>query len=256
MEYWQRLEKPVDKTWLLPETRRGTITIMGGNSRGFSGISKAAMALQSQKLAHLSVLLPDAVKPLLPPNNQDLLFLPSTASGEFAPNNDFSLSLALSGLNVLFGDFGKNFGLAEPLVQAVRESKTPTIIARDTLGLITPEAELLLSSPAPNLLLFAPLPAMQAFLKSALYPVVMTLSLPLNRYVEIFHKFTLSYPKVRVLTFAAGHILIAVDGDVRTASLPVKYTPMTLWGGELLANLSALTAWNGFQLDPISAAVQ
>ena len=256
MDYWQRVEVPPDKTWLLPETRRGTITLMGGNTRSLSGLSKTAMSIRPQKIARLSVLVPDTAKSLLAHigSDQDISFLPSTASGELAPNTDFSLPLSISGVNVLFGDFGKNLALATALVQAVRDSETPTILARDALGTFIEEAELLLSQPTPNVLFFAPLPALQDFLKSTFYPVVMTLSLPLNRYVEIFHKFTISYPSVRILTFAAGHILVAVNGEVRTASLPVRYTPMTIWGPEPLANLSTFTAWNGLEIDPILAS--
>ena len=82
------------------------------------------------------------------------------------------------------------------------------------------------------------------------------LSQPLVPALETLHKFTLSYP-VTLCTFHQGQIITAHQGQVITTPLELTtYSPLTLWSGQLAANILALNLYNpGHPLEATTAAL-
>ena len=68
--------------------------------------------------------------------------------------------------------------------------------------------------------------------------------MPTNQLIETLHKFTLSY-QMSVTTFHNGLIITAQDGEVISQALTdTDYTPISLWGGQLLTRAVVARVWN------------
>ena len=116
------------------------------------------------------------------------------------------------------------------------------MLARDSLDALAPEAGNWLNRD--HLIIVASLLQLQKLLRAIYYPRMIMLSQPLVPALETLHKFTLSYP-VTLCTFHQGQIITAHQGQVITTPLELTtYSPLTLWSGQLAANILALNLYN------------
>ncbi len=257
LDYWQKLaDKPTnsDLEWNIPEQRTGTISIVGGNSQNFSTVIRSAEFLQnSYPIKKLVVLLPDSLKNKVPPL-PDLTFCPSTESGSFISSTLLKTAVADADLSVLIGDLSRNSATAIAISEAIKATTHPVIITRDSVDLIAPEINNLIEKD--NLILIASLAQLQKILRSAYYPKMILLSMPLVPIIEVLHKFTMSYG-LTILTFHQGQIIIAHEGKITT--IPIKqtsYTPISLWSGTLAMKVAAMNLYNPHKpLDATIAAI-
>ena len=260
--YWQKQDKPLfqDLDWNIPEQKQNHITVVGGNSQNFANIVRISEFLSTNfPFKTVETVFPDALRKNFPFSLPNLTFLPSTASGSFDRSPLLAETFAKSDFIFLAGDLTKNSitsvaiadALKSVLVAEVSTDSTQTdqspaktlpklLITRDSADLLLAESEFLLENSAFFVVSMAQL---QKIFRAVYYPKVLMLSSPLAQVVETLHKFTLSYPAT-ILTFHEGQLLVAHDGKIISTPLELtKYNPVSLWSGELAAQVLALNLW-------------
>ena len=260
LSYWQKGLDPTkfaaDLSWNFPEQRQKTLAIVGGNSQNFATEVKLAEFI-NQKYPFLNSvknLFPDSLKSKFPPL-PNLNFFDSTDSGSFKPSLNFRESLQSANYALLSGDFSKNSETAIAVAEVIQASPSvPTLLTRDTVDLLTPEAEVFITRE--NLTIIASLAQLQKLFRALYYPKMLLLSNPLLPVVETLHKFTLSYP-LSLLTFHEGQILAAQNGTVCSVPLAsTTYSPLSLWSGEVAARAAIFQLFNPSRaLDSLLAAL-
>ncbi len=245
LSYWQKAKQPLftDLTWNLPERKTGRVAVLGGNSQSFSTPVRISEYLARQfPIQTVATLLPDALRPKLPPL-PNLTFFPSTASGSFDRSPALRAALADPDAALFIGDLSKNSATTIALAEAIRPTPSPLLVlARDSLDALAPEAGNWLNRD--HLVIVASLLQLQKLLRAIYYPRMIMLSQPLVPPLETLHKFTLSCP-VTLCTFHQGQIITAHQGQIITTPLELTtYSPLTLWSGQLAANILALNLYN------------
>ena len=139
--------------------------------------------------------------------------------------------------------------------KALLDSKKPVILTRDAVDLAA-EGKMERLLMRENLTIFGSVPQWQKIFKNVLYPKILIASQSILQVAEAFHKFTLSYP-VQVVVFHDGQILISKNGKVILIPLiQTKYSPLTIWNGDLACNIVALNLYNPDKfLEATAAAV-
>ena len=232
-----------DLAWNIPETKKGTASIIGGNSQHFRTEVKISEFFgQHYPIQTLNTILPDALKSKLP-DLPNFLYLTSTDSGSFADAEELTQTINSADYNLLLGDFSKNSITAVAISTALQHANKPTIVTRDTIDLLAehgPERTLMND----QLIYFASMPQLQKLFRAVYYPKMILLSSSLIQVADALHKFTLSYP-AKIITLHSGQILIAENGIVKAIPLEKSgYPPLTFWQGELAAKITALSLYN------------
>ena len=239
-KYWKKQDKPLfsDLSWNLPEQKSGSISVIGGNSQSFSVVNRISSKLaRDYPVRDVISVLPDSLKKSLPPV-PGLVFCPSTTSGGFAKSSEITHALQSSDYNLIVGDLSKNSETAVAIADAVAVTEKPTIIARDSVDLLTSDMPRLVEKG--NITLICSMAQLQKIFRAVYYPKVLLLSMPILPVVEALHKFTLSYP-CTILTLHEGLILTARDGEIYSTKLTqTHYSPLSLWDGSLAADIAAL----------------
>lgn len=244
LSYWQKQNQPLfsDLSWNIPERKTGRVSIVGGNSQNLTTVIQISEYLgQNFPFESIKIFLPDAVRNKLPPL-PSLNFCRSTSSGSF--DKSPVLNSAFEEATLLIGDLSKNAVTAIAIHEAIQqssESKT-LFITRDAVDLLTPEiANLLLR---PRTFIMASILQLQKICRTIYYPKMILLSQPLIPIIETLHKFSLTYPAT-IITFHEGSIIIATQGKVTSTHLvDTSYSPITLWSGQLAANIFAMNFYN------------
>ena len=246
MEYLHKIEKlegGEDLLWNIPEQKQGDINIIGGNLQNFRTSVKVAEFLTANyPLKTINVVLPDALKNKLPPL-PNLVFLSSTDSGSLANATEITNTLDSADFNLLVGDFSKNSITTQAITEACQRTTKPTIVTRDTVDLLTEgKTERILMNE--NLILMGSMAQLQKIFRAVYYPKVLLLTQSLMQVAEAIHKFTLSYP-VSIITLHDGQIIIAKNGELNVVPISsTKYSPLSMWDGELAARIMALNLYN------------
>lgn len=265
LSYWQKQVKPLfpDLAWNIPEQKTGQITVIGGNSQSFHSVIRLAEFLDHNfPLREVSIFLPDALRSQLPPL-PNITFAPSTESGSFAKSFDLRSSVKTGDFTLLAGDLSKNFATAIAISDAITSliannqddaPLKPLLLTRDSVDLLAESAAELLKHP--RLFLVASMAQLQKVFRAVYYPRMIMLSQPLLPVVETLHKFTLSYPAT-IVTFHQNQIIVANSGDVTTTPIEnTRYTPLSLWSGQLAGKIAALNLYNPNQpLKATTAAI-
>ena len=245
MDYMKKYDKNPfeDLYWNIPETKQGTIGVVGGNSQMFRSSIKIAEYLTAKyPLKEARLILPNTLEGKLPPLD-NLTFLHSTESGSFANGEEIVAAMDTNDFNLLIGDFSRNNITAKAVAGASQSSAKPTLLTRDAADLIAaPGAEKTLLNE--NLIIMASVAQLQKLFRAVYYPKVLLLTQPLLQVADAIHKFTLSYP-VSIITLHDGQILIAKNGEVAVVPLSKSgYSPLTIWNGELAAKIVTLNLYN------------
>ena len=246
MEYFEKIEKNPykDLYWNVPEEqKKGEIAVIGGNVGSFkTPVKTAEYLLKEFSVKTVRVVLPETLKSKLPPL-PDAVFLKDVAGGSIADEEGLLKAIDAADFSIVVGDLSKNSVTSGVVGKACLESKKPLILTRDAIDLVAGEKlEQILMRP--DLILIGSLAQMQKILKNVYYPKILTLSQPLMQVVEVFHKFTLSYP-VKIVTLHEGQIIIAFNGKV--VAVPIIKTPysvLTIWNGDLSARVAIMNLYN------------
>ena len=245
MDYWQNIEQNIysDLTWNIPEVKSGSLNIIGGNAQNFQPeIKIAEQIIQNFPFKTVKTILPDALKNKLPLLD-NFIFLSSTESGSFRNGEELTNAIDAADFNLIFGDFSKNSLTQTALTQAIIKSSQPILITRDTIDFLAENIDAKLLE-RQNLFLLTTMAQFQKICKNSYYPRMILLSQPLTQVVETLHNFTLSYP-LTLITFFNGKIIVANNSRVATIPLAnTKYSPLSLWSGELATKIITANHFN------------
>lgn len=254
-KYWTKQEKPLfsDLFWNLPEQKHGSVSVIGGNSQNFSIVNRVANQLATFPIRDIISVLPDVLRSKIPPV-PGVEFCPSTESGSFKKSSEFSYALQSNDMNLIIGDLSKNSQTSIALSEAMKQTKKPTILTRDSIDLVLNDMVNLIEKE--DLFFIGSMAQMQKLFRSVYYPKVLLLSMPILPVIEALHKFTITYP-CTILTFQSGQIIVANCGDVVTTPIEkTPYSPIMLWSGDLAAKIAALNLFNPSKpLEATSAAI-
>lgn len=245
MDYFEKLDNNPyeDLYWNIPEQKRGTINIVGGNSQSFrTEVKVAEYIVENYPLQKVNTILPDALKTKLP-QVDSFEFLPSTAAGSFADTKRLTDIVNAADYSIIVGDLSKNTVTGKVIANACESSDRPVLVTRDTVDLLaeTGSSKTLLND---NICIMGSLAQLQKVLRAVYYPKILILSQSLTQVAEVLHKFTLSYP-VNIVTLHNGQIMIAKNGIVKAVPIEKSgYSPIMLWNGELAAKITALNIYN------------
>lgn len=245
-----------DLAWNFPEQKQGIIKIIGGNSSSFSTEVKITEFLNRSFpfLKEIRNIFPDSIKSKLPPI-PTIDFFDSTDSGSFADSPELRRSLDGADFGLILGDLSKNSITAIAISEIIKTTPdVPLVIARDAVELIAPEASNFFTRG--DLTIVASLGSLQKLFRALYYPRPILLSQPIFPVIETLHKFTLTYP-IAILTFHDGKIIAASSGNVATVDIDkTKYTPLSLWNGEIAASIAAYSIFNkNKRLDSLLASL-
>ena len=246
MEYLTKIDKNPykDLFWNIPSDQKKNIAaVIGGNGQSFKTPMKTAefVALEFP-LKETKVVLPDVLKTKLPPLD-NLVFLKTTDTGSFSEVDEIKVAIEKVDYSLVVGDLSRNAITAKIFSDALINSKKPVLLTRDAIDLVVDgNMEKLLMRE--NLTIFGSILQWQKIFKSVLYPKILQPSQSLVQVAEAFHKFTLSYP-VQMVAFHDGQMLIAKNGKVVVVPLvQTKYSPLTIWSGELASEIMGLNIYN------------
>lgn len=235
--------------WSIPEQKTGSLQVIGGNIHAFATEIRLVEYLNTLPIKTIRLSLPDALQKQLPPT-PEISFTKSTPSGSFDKSPELNTAATSADLVLLSGDVSKNSATTIALAEAVKNTAKPVVITRDAVDCLTSEISALLESK--NRIYFATMAQLQKLFRSALYPKMLLLSMPLPPVLETLHKFTLSYPAT-IITFHSGQVIFAHAGQTLTLPLSdTNYTPISLWAGTLAAKIAALNLWTPNQ--PLEAS--
>ena len=246
MDFLEKIDKNPykDLYWNIPaEQKQGVAAVIGGNGQNFKTPVKTSEFLAGEfPLKEVKVALPDVLKPKLPPLN-NLVFLKTTDTGSFSEADEIKGIVDDADFSLVVGDMSKNAITAKIFGSAIETSTKPVMLTRDAVDLIA-EGELEKILKREGLTIFGSLVQWQKIFKTVLYPKILQPSQSLMQVAEAFHKFTLSYP-VQVVVFHDGQILICKNGKVAVVPIiQTKYSPLTIWNGDLACNIVALNLYN------------
>lgn len=246
MEFLEKITKNPykDLYWNIPEEqKKGVVAVIGGNGQSFKTPMKTAEYISAEfPLKETKVVLPDVLKPKLPPLD-NLVFLKTTDTGSFSEAEEIKASIENVDFSLVVGDLSRNAITAKIFGEALVASKKPVMLTRDAIDLMT-ETKLEKLLMRENLIIFGSLVQWQKIFRTVLYPKILQPSQSLVQVAEAFHKFTLSYP-TQVVTFHDGQMIIAKNGKVAVVALiQTEYSPLTIWNGELASKILALNLYN------------
>lgn len=243
--YWQKqtIEAPLfpDVEWNRPERRdqAGKLGIVGGSKLGFAAVAESYQVAIETGAGEARVLLPDALKKSVPPQMSDVIFGPTTNSGGLAAEAKSELQALADWSDVLLfaGDAGKNSQTAILYEEIIARNDKPIVLTRDAIDLVQNSFAGLLEKP--EVVLVGSFAQVQRIFKEVYYPKVLTFSMQLAQFVEVMHKFTLTYP-LTIMTLHAEQIVIARGGEVVTQAWS---EPMRIWRGHTAARAASFLLW-------------
>ncbi len=231
-----------DLYWNIPDGKKGSVNIIGGNKARFAAPVKIASLAKNYHFSEIKTVVPDVLKPIFNtfPN---MTFLTSTDSGSLKDDTELLEVMNAHDINLIIGDLSKNAVTSRAVASAVQKTTTETLLTRDAVDTFIEGAtdQSLMNE---NAILFCSMAQVQKLFHAVLYPKVILLSAPLNQIVDALHKFTLSYP-LTIITFHAGQILVASAGKIAGVPLEKTEVPVTaLWDGALALRLTNLNLFN------------
>lgn len=247
--YWlkQTPAKPLfpDIQWSKPEqkARAGKLLIIGGHAQGFVAVAETYNTALKAGVGEVRVLLPDSLKKNLPPNLIEATLLPSNPSGGFSKDAwpEFAAGAQWADGILLPGDAGRNSETAVLYEKLIDKTDTPLTITRDAVDLLKNNYAKLVERP--NTTLVISFAQAQKLLSSVYYPKIITFSMPLAAFVDIVHKFTMTYP-VTLVVLHNENLVVAHDGRVSTTPWT---NAMAIWRGNTAANAASYWLWSPAQ---------
>lgn len=239
--------------WNKPEqkTRAGKLAIIGGNKLGFVSVATAYTEATSIGAGQVRVVVPDALKKVIPASVLDVVYVPTNPSGGMSKDGLPLLQASFSWADhvLLIGDAGRNSETAI-MYEALLKIPTPLTITRDAVDLLRSSAQQMIDREATTLVVsFAQL---QKLFQAVYYPKILSFSMQLMTLVETMHKFTITYPST-IVTFHQNQLLVAHDGEVVTMEFD---EPMQIWRGSTATKSASYQLWSPQKpLESISASL-
>ncbi len=256
-DYWRKQTPNTalfpDIEWNRPEqkTRAGKLAIIGGNKLGFNAVATAYQDAMTIGAGQVRVVLPDALRPAIPPSILDTVYVPSNSSGGM---NREAESLILAGVawadhTLLIGDAGRNSETAM-IYESLLSAAGPLTITRDAIDLLKNVSMKLIDRPHTTIV--ASFAQVQKLFQGVYYPKMLGFSMQLSLLVDTLHKFTITYPTTLV-TYHQNQLIIAHGGQVITQEFD---EPMMIWRGTIATRAACYQLWTPRQpLEAITASL-
>lgn len=242
--YWQKQSstKPLfpDIEWNKPEqkTRAGKLAIIGGSKLSFVAVASAHQEATQAGAGQVRVILPDALKPVIPATILDTVYADSTQAGSIGKAGTSIVQSAVEWADhtLCIGDAGRNSETAI-VYETLLTTPGPMTITRDSVDLLKQVTSQLLNREKTTLVVsFAQL---QKLFQGVYYPKMLGFSMQVNLLVEILHKFTITYP-VTIVTFHQNQLIVAHGGDVVSQEFD---NPMLIWRGSVATRIACYQLW-------------
>ena len=104
-------------------------------------------------------------------------------------------------------------GGEKAVLKIFKKAQRPIVVTRDAVDLLQNSFAEILDNP--RLVFVVSFAQVQKLLRAVYYPKILTFNIQLAQFVDILHKFTITYP-VTICAFHAEHLVIAHGGDVVT----------------------------------------
>ena len=246
MKFWHKQEagQPLfpDIEWNKPERRSqaGKLGIIGGNKLGFLAVADSYQEAAKLGVGEVKVLLPNVLKKAVPAAMSDILFAPTNPSGSLSNNASADVTALRTWADVLLliGDAGKNSQTAIVYETLLKDSHQPIVITRDAIDLVQNSFSEIIDNP--HVVMVASFAQIQKLFRAVYYPKILTFHLPLAQFVDILHKFTVTYP-LTICVFHSEHLLIAHSGEVVTQPWT---DPTTIWRGTIGTKIASYLVWS------------
>lgn len=231
-----------DLEWNKPERRdhAGNICIIGGNVHNLGAPAKAYEVIKQSGPSAVNLVLPDKTKRLVGNALPDVLFLPSTASGEFAREGEGELldQLAWADTVLLPGDTGRNSETTVLLADCLRTYNSRCVLTRDTFDSLISETDLLLNRERTTLILsFAQL---QKLIKNHGSEQAIVFSIDLVKLVSFLKEFS-SESAADIVTLHQNQLIVASGGKISTTKL--RSDEPKHWRTELASLAACYQTW-------------
>jgi NAD(P)H-hydrate repair Nnr-like enzyme with NAD(P)H-hydrate dehydratase domain len=230
-DYWlKQTDEPLfpDILWSRPETKTtsGKLTIIGGNSHGFSapGIAYASAASAGAGVIH--VLLPDAIRKIVKTMLPDAEFAPSTPSGSFSVKalDSFLALSSWADCTLLAGDIGRNSETAILLERFCEKYYGLLTVTQDALDYFN-EIPLALVD-RPNTVVVASLAQLQKMFINTPTIIPITYSMGTLQLADALHDYTKTHPAI-IIVKHENLVFVASDGRVSTTKLEAEIWRVT-----------------------------
>lgn len=244
-DYWRKqTDTPLfpDIAWARPEqkTKAGKLAIVGGHAHSFAATAESYVTAIQAGAGQVRVIVPDALKKLIPAQATDMVFVGSNPSGGFSKKAESELRAAAQWADgmLLIGDCGRNSETAMLYESLLKNTTTQITITRDAVDLLKNSAGAMLERE--NTLLVISIAQLQKLFQAVYYPKIITLSMQLSTLVETLHKFTMTYP-VTITVLHNENLLVANNGQV--SSTP-WVEAMMIWRGSVATKASVYLLWS------------
>lgn len=247
--FWRKQqEEPLfpELEWNKPERRNqaGKLLIIGGTLHTLTAPANAYERVTSEGIGEVKIALPDKTKRLVGATLPSAVFLPSTASGEFALEGSAELdSYTQWADTILFpGDSGRNSQTTILFEQLIKTHINQVIITRDALDSISNNAQELIDRPDTTLV--ASFAQFQKLVKVLGEPTAVMASMDLVQLVEFLHVFS-SKHTASMVTYWQGQLLAAHNGGVSSTKVPSqKNQEPPLWRTSVASYGACYQTWN------------
>lgn len=243
--YWhkQSSSEPLypDFDWIKPEqkTKAGKIGIIGGQKIGFAGVSEAYSTCVKEGAGEVRLLVPDALKKMIPSTMADVVYGPTNHAGSLAKDSLKELKALGDYADVLLfiGDAGMSSDTSITYEQFLSSHSGPVVITRDSFDILRESHKMLLNRE--DTLLVLSFAQLQKLFKLSYYPIIITFSMQLTQLVEALHKFTITYP-VSIAVLHKETLVIAHGGKIVTTHWD---NPMAIWRGTTASKMATHWIW-------------
>lgn len=218
--------------------------VIGGHAQGFIAVAESYSVALDMGVGEVRALMPDSLKKTLPTNLAEASLLKSNPSGGFSKDawSDFTAAADWADGILLPGDAGRNSETAILYEKLLDKTDIPITITRDAVDLIKNNYPKVVERP--NTLLVMSFAQTQKLLSGVYYPKILTYSMPLGGFVDILHKFTLTYP-VSLMVLHNENIVVASQGKV--SSTPWT-NAMEIWRGRTATKAASYWLWTPDQV--------
>jgi NAD(P)H-hydrate repair Nnr-like enzyme with NAD(P)H-hydrate dehydratase domain len=218
----QTKDKPLFENlmWSKPEnkTLAGKLTIIGGNSQGFSIPVQAYMACLGAGAGVVHVLLPDSTQKLIGKNAADVYFASSTKSGGFsraALIEFLEMGQWADGVYIA-GDIGNNSETVILIESFLEKYKDLLILSNDAVKMATNISSKVVDRP--NTIIVTGIGYMQKLTANIKLKTIIKHSLDLVNLVEAMQELTKLVPSSFIIEHQ-GYLIVASSGKVSTTQI-------------------------------------
>lgn len=255
MNYWkkQTADTPLfeDILWSKPESRHtaGKLLIIGGNIHSFHAVAEAYKAAHAAGVGVCRVILPDALKKILPNARQlfeTCLFVPSTPSGSFSKKSltDILQEAQWADCILLAGNIGHNSETSLVIEGLLEKARQKIVIAEDAFESIN---NISLLSNRTDLAIVLSFSQLQKLAIKLRFEHAFRFSMSTQQLVHTLHLFTERYPMI-VITYMQGIFYISHQGNVITHTTK---QPSDIWRVKTAAASSVF--WLQNHIKPVEA---